>query len=181
MGLDGIHPKVLREVLTEPRSIICWQSWLTRQIAAEWRWANVMPIYQKGGRRIQGTAVLSVWPPCQGKSWSRSSWVLSCSTCRTTRASGPASTIYSLQLLLQWEGGADLFFVVPADRMHGNYLNHQGNFRLNIRNSSSMRGWSVTGASASGKRSWFQTWCLWNIWTTLLDIWLTSRLPMWSQ
>ncbi|PKU33838.1 rna-directed dna polymerase from mobile element jockey-like [Limosa lapponica baueri] len=50
MGLDGIHPKVLREladVLTKPLSIAYQQSWLTREVPVDWRLANVMPIYKK--------------------------------------------------------------------------------------------------------------------------------------
>ncbi|GAB0198925.1 mitochondrial enolase superfamily member 1 [Grus japonensis] len=51
MGPDGIHPRVLRElveVLTKPLSIIYQQSWLTREVPVDWRLANVMPIYKKG-------------------------------------------------------------------------------------------------------------------------------------
>jgi len=51
VGPDGIHPRVLRElveVLTKLLSIIYQQSWLTREVPADWRLANVMPIYKKG-------------------------------------------------------------------------------------------------------------------------------------
>ncbi|KAK4821004.1 hypothetical protein QYF61_010735 [Mycteria americana] len=51
MGLDGIHPRVLRELaelLTKPLSILCQQSWLTREVPVDWKLANVMPIYKKG-------------------------------------------------------------------------------------------------------------------------------------
>ncbi|GAB0184011.1 mitochondrial enolase superfamily member 1 [Grus japonensis] len=51
MGLDGIHPRVLRElveVLTKPFSIIYQQSWLTEEVPVDWRLANVTPIYKKG-------------------------------------------------------------------------------------------------------------------------------------
>ncbi|GAB0203341.1 mitochondrial enolase superfamily member 1 [Grus japonensis] len=51
MGLDGIHPRVLRElveVLTKPLVIIYQQFWLTREVPVDWRSANVMPIYKKG-------------------------------------------------------------------------------------------------------------------------------------
>ncbi|GAB0204317.1 hypothetical protein GRJ2_002897300 [Grus japonensis] len=51
MEPDGIHPRVLRElvkVLTKPLSIIYQQSWLTGEVPADWRLANVMPIYKKG-------------------------------------------------------------------------------------------------------------------------------------
>ncbi|GAB0183641.1 mitochondrial enolase superfamily member 1 [Grus japonensis] len=52
MGLDGIHPRVLRklaEVLTKPLSTIYQQSWLTREVPVDWRLANVMlRIHRKG-------------------------------------------------------------------------------------------------------------------------------------
>ncbi|KAK4811177.1 hypothetical protein QYF61_019808 [Mycteria americana] len=44
MGLDGIHPRVLRElaeVLTKPLSIIYQHSWLTWEVPVDWRLANV--------------------------------------------------------------------------------------------------------------------------------------------
>ncbi|KFQ03299.1 hypothetical protein N329_03616, partial [Haliaeetus albicilla] len=50
MGLGGIHPRVLRELmemLTKTLSIICQQSWLTGEIPADWRLENVTPIYKK--------------------------------------------------------------------------------------------------------------------------------------
>ncbi|KGL87982.1 hypothetical protein N301_00239, partial [Charadrius vociferus] len=51
MGLDGIHPRVLRElagVLTRPLCIIYEQSWLSGEVPADWRLANVTLIYKKG-------------------------------------------------------------------------------------------------------------------------------------
>ena len=51
MGLDGIHPRVLKElagVLAKPLSIIYQQSWLTGEIPTDWKLANVTPIYKKG-------------------------------------------------------------------------------------------------------------------------------------
>ncbi|GAB0182120.1 hypothetical protein GRJ2_000677300 [Grus japonensis] len=50
MGLDGIYPRVLRElaeVFTKPLSIIYQQSWLTGEVPADWRLANVTPMYKK--------------------------------------------------------------------------------------------------------------------------------------
>ncbi|GAB0188589.1 mitochondrial enolase superfamily member 1 [Grus japonensis] len=50
MGPDGIHPRVLRElveVFTKPLSIIYQQSWLTREVPVDWKLANVTPIYKK--------------------------------------------------------------------------------------------------------------------------------------
>ncbi|KAK4817544.1 hypothetical protein QYF61_019501 [Mycteria americana] len=51
MGPDGIHPRVLRElaeVLTKLLSILYQQSWLTGEVAVDWRLANVTPIFKKG-------------------------------------------------------------------------------------------------------------------------------------
>ncbi|GAB0205059.1 mitochondrial enolase superfamily member 1 [Grus japonensis] len=57
MGPDGIHPKVLRElveVLTKPLSIIYQQSWLTGEVPADRRLANVPPIYKEGWKEDLG-------------------------------------------------------------------------------------------------------------------------------
>ncbi|KAK4818286.1 hypothetical protein QYF61_010428 [Mycteria americana] len=51
MGPDEIHLRVLKElaeVLTKPLSIIYQQSWLTGEVPADWRLANVTAIYKKG-------------------------------------------------------------------------------------------------------------------------------------
>ncbi|GAB0180869.1 mitochondrial enolase superfamily member 1 [Grus japonensis] len=57
MGLDGIHPGVLRElveVLTKSLSITYQQSWLAREVPVDWRLANVMFIHKKGWREDPG-------------------------------------------------------------------------------------------------------------------------------
>ncbi|GAB0179524.1 mitochondrial enolase superfamily member 1 [Grus japonensis] len=57
MGLDGIQPRVLRElaeVLTKPPYIIYQQSWQTGEVPVDWRLANVMPIYKKGRKEDPG-------------------------------------------------------------------------------------------------------------------------------
>ncbi|KAK4815376.1 hypothetical protein QYF61_001364 [Mycteria americana] len=57
MGHDEIHPRVLKElaeVLTKPLSIIYQQSWLTGEVPADWRLANVMPIFKKGQKEDVG-------------------------------------------------------------------------------------------------------------------------------
>ncbi|KAK4825941.1 hypothetical protein QYF61_003453 [Mycteria americana] len=57
MGLDEIHPKVLRalaEVPTEPLPILYQQSWLTGEVPVDWRLANVTPIYKKGQKEDPG-------------------------------------------------------------------------------------------------------------------------------
>ncbi|KAF4796721.1 hypothetical protein TURU_081880 [Turdus rufiventris] len=46
MELDGIHPRILRElakVLTKPLSIIYQQSWQTRKGPSDRKFANMMP------------------------------------------------------------------------------------------------------------------------------------------
>jgi len=48
MGLEDIHPRVLRELaegLTKPLSIIYQQSWINREVPVDWRLENV---YKKG-------------------------------------------------------------------------------------------------------------------------------------
>ncbi|KAK4825038.1 hypothetical protein QYF61_023042 [Mycteria americana] len=57
MGPDEIHPRVLKEladVLTKPLSIIYQQSWLTGEVPADWRLANVTPICKKGRKEDPG-------------------------------------------------------------------------------------------------------------------------------
>jgi len=57
MGLDGIHPRVLRELaeeLAKPLSIIYQQSWLTEEVPDNWRIASVTPIYKKGRKEDPG-------------------------------------------------------------------------------------------------------------------------------
>ena len=58
MGLDGLHPRVLREladVVAKPLSIILRQSWLTGDVPADWRLADVTRIYQKGRKDDPGS------------------------------------------------------------------------------------------------------------------------------
>ncbi|GAB0205855.1 mitochondrial enolase superfamily member 1 [Grus japonensis] len=47
MGPDGIHTRVLMEVLTKPLSIIYQQSWLHGEVPDDWKLANVIVIYKK--------------------------------------------------------------------------------------------------------------------------------------
>ncbi|GAB0195155.1 mitochondrial enolase superfamily member 1 [Grus japonensis] len=57
MGPDGIHPRVLRELveaLTKPLSVIYQQSWLTREVHLDCRLANVTPIHKKGWKEDLG-------------------------------------------------------------------------------------------------------------------------------
>ena len=58
MGPDGLHPRVLRElvdVVVKPLSIILWQSWLTGDVLVDWRLANAMPIFKKGQKDDPGS------------------------------------------------------------------------------------------------------------------------------
>ncbi|KFP82887.1 hypothetical protein N311_00801, partial [Apaloderma vittatum] len=48
---DGIHPRILRElagVLTRRLSFIYQQSWLTGEVPADGKSANITPIYKNG-------------------------------------------------------------------------------------------------------------------------------------
>ncbi|KAK4830697.1 hypothetical protein QYF61_012866 [Mycteria americana] len=57
VGLDGIHLRVLRELVEElakPLSFIYQQSWLTGVVPDDWRLANVMSIYKKGWKKDLG-------------------------------------------------------------------------------------------------------------------------------
>ncbi|KAK4826013.1 hypothetical protein QYF61_003786 [Mycteria americana] len=47
MGPDEIHPRVLKELAEK-------QSWLTGEVPADWRLANVTPIYKKGRKEDPG-------------------------------------------------------------------------------------------------------------------------------
>jgi len=47
MGLDGMHPRVLREladVIAEPLSIVIEWSWRTGEVPKDWRKASVTPV-----------------------------------------------------------------------------------------------------------------------------------------
>ncbi|PKU46309.1 rna-directed dna polymerase from mobile element jockey-like [Limosa lapponica baueri] len=57
VGPDRIHPRLLRElaeVPTESLSIIYQQSWLTREVPADWRLANVIPIHKNSWKEDPG-------------------------------------------------------------------------------------------------------------------------------
>ncbi|KAK4823871.1 hypothetical protein QYF61_007627 [Mycteria americana] len=57
MGPDRIHPRVLKElvdVTAGPLSIICQRSWESGEVPADWKLANVIPIYKKGAREDPG-------------------------------------------------------------------------------------------------------------------------------
>jgi len=61
MGLYGVHPRVLRELVEElakPLSILCQQSWLTGEVPDDCRIASVTPIYKKGRKEDPGNCRL---------------------------------------------------------------------------------------------------------------------------
>ena len=58
MGLDGLHPTVLRklaDVVAKSLSINLKQSWLTEVVPVYWRLANVIPIFRKGWKDDPGS------------------------------------------------------------------------------------------------------------------------------
>ncbi|KAJ7397322.1 RNA-directed DNA polymerase from mobile element jockey-like [Pitangus sulphuratus] len=70
MGPDGIHPRVLRELvemLTETLSIIHQLSWLTREVPGDWKLANVSLIYKEGWKQEPGNYRSDILTPVMGK------------------------------------------------------------------------------------------------------------------
>ena len=66
MGLDGMHPRVLKEladVIAEPLSIIFERSWRTGEVPEDWRKANVTQSSKTARRSTQGTTGRSASPP----------------------------------------------------------------------------------------------------------------------
>ena len=95
MGLDEIHPRVLRELaeeIAEPLSIIHQRSLLTGEVPEDWRLANVTPIYKKGYREdLENYRPVSL-TLVPGKVMEQISLVRSHGMCVASRGSGPDST-----------------------------------------------------------------------------------------
>ena len=57
MGLDGVHPRVLKElaeVVAEPLSITFEKTWLSGEVLSDCRKGHVTPIYKKGSKEDPG-------------------------------------------------------------------------------------------------------------------------------
>jgi len=94
MGLDEIHPRVLRElaeVIAEPLSIIYQRSLLMGTVPEDWRLACVTSIYKKGCREDPGNYRPVGLTSVLGKIMEQIVMRETCGTCRTTRGAGLAS------------------------------------------------------------------------------------------
>jgi len=71
MGLNGIHPWVLRELMDEvakPLSIIFERSWQSGEVPTDWKRENITLIFKKGKQKILGSRGQSGSPLCLARS-----------------------------------------------------------------------------------------------------------------
>ncbi|KFP72541.1 hypothetical protein N311_03289, partial [Apaloderma vittatum] len=57
MGLDEIHPRVLKELAAEvarPLAIVFEKSWQSGEVPTDWKRGNITPIFKKGSEENPG-------------------------------------------------------------------------------------------------------------------------------
>ncbi|KAJ7404352.1 hypothetical protein BTVI_72513 [Pitangus sulphuratus] len=63
MGPDGINPRILKEladVIAKPLSMIFEQCWEYRVVPADWKLANVVPVFKKGKKDTRNNRPVSL-------------------------------------------------------------------------------------------------------------------------